>query len=96
MVCEKINLATGRFIDKLPTVRFAENRSEYAVEPRSALWDSSVENVKRISCDKRDATYDDSLVNLRVFSSIGIIGVFRAFCAGAGSIVVITQHGAGN
>jgi len=59
-------------------------------------WDSSVENVKRISCDKRDASYNDSVVNLRVFSSIGIIGAFRAFCAGAGSIVVISQHGAGN
>jgi len=47
-------------------------------------------------CDKPDDNYDDSLVNLRVFSSIGIIGVFRAFCAGAGSIVVISQHGAGN
>jgi len=42
------------------------------------------------------ASYDDSLFYLRVFSSIGIISVFRDFCAGAGSIVVISQHGAGN
>jgi hypothetical protein len=45
---------------------------------------------------KREASYEDSLVNLRLFSSIGIIGVFCAFCAGAGCIIVISERGAGN
>ena len=66
------------------------------VEPRSALRNSSVEDVRRISCANWETRYAGSLVNLRVFSSIGIIGVFGAFCAGAASLVVINQHGAGN
>ena len=56
----------------------------------------STVGVETDFCDQRDASYDDSLINLRVFGSIGIIGAFRAFCAGAGSIVVISQHGARN
>ena len=65
------------------------------VQPRSAQDDSSVENEED-SCAKRETSYADSPVNLRMFSGIGIVGVFRGFCGRAGSIVVISQHEAGD